>query len=268
MFYDDTGASSPYPFSREMAKRKHYKKYTYYKPCPECGGRERYVKNDKCVLCAEYDAADFFYYVTGVMSFNIIGPLSTHYPPDAKIFNRPPDREIPVSHRENIEKHADMVRVPRMIARFAEDAIRMGLRHYTAPFPCEAAGHIGVMTLNGDCYFCEQERNNPSPRQAAKLAGEAWYMPTEGCKWCGKMALRRVANGECKGCLEDAPGVDLRRSETSIMMENAPDMVISREDARRLGLKVFRTGAPCRRGHTGFRWVSTGGCLACLKGER
>jgi hypothetical protein len=50
------------------------------------------------------------------------------------------------------------------------------------------------------------------------------------------------------------------------MMENAPDMIISREDARKLQLKVFRTGEPCRRGHRGFRWTSTGNCIPCAKG--
>lgn len=68
--------------------------------------------------------------------------------------------------------------------------------------PCEKAGHLGVKMLNGRCWQCEQDRRNrpPSPRQAAKRAGETWYTPDTLCPHCGTKALKRVNNGECQGC--------------------------------------------------------------------
>lgn len=38
----------------------------------------------------------------------------------------------------------------------------------------------------------------------------------------------------------------------------------TREEAATLGRKVYFTGKPCVGGHTAPRYVSTGGCLACL----
>jgi hypothetical protein len=51
------------------------------------------------------------------------------------------------------------------------------------------------------------------------------------------------------------------------MMRDTPDTVISREMAKGLGFKVFRTGRACKRGHAAFRYVSTGGCIDCHKGR-
>jgi hypothetical protein len=51
------------------------------------------------------------------------------------------------------------------------------------------------------------------------------------------------------------------------MMRDTPDIVISREMAKGMGFKVFRTGKACKRGHVAFRYVSTGGCIECHKGR-
>jgi hypothetical protein len=37
----------------------------------------------------------------------------------------------------------------------------------------------------------------------------------------------------------------------------------SRPEARKLGLKTYRTGRPCRAGHVGERWTSNGCCREC-----
>jgi 5-methylcytosine-specific restriction endonuclease McrA len=41
--------------------------------------------------------------------------------------------------------------------------------------------------------------------------------------------------------------------------------IISREDAKAQGLKFYRSGIPCKRGHDSERYASTNGCVACLE---
>lgn len=41
--------------------------------------------------------------------------------------------------------------------------------------------------------------------------------------------------------------------------------LISREDAKALGLKRFFTGVPCKNNHIAERYVSSGNCVTCLK---
>lgn len=145
-------------------------------------------------------------------------------------------------------------------------AVLAGDTWYTPDTPCKRCGEIALRSvLNGSCKACAPDRGT-SPRRQAILAGETWYTPTTPCKHCGTIALRNVRNGSCKGCkpATGAPGPDNRKTPDTIMMEAQPDMVISRDQARALGLKVYRTGEPCRKDHRGFRYVSTGNCLMCL----
>lgn len=129
----------------------------------------------------------------------------------------------------------------------------LGLDHFFTHKSCEVCGALCKRTLNGRCFFC----TGTSPRQAAVSAGKIWYTPTEPCKKCGQIAEKRVNNGECKGCTSKlAPKlVPIRRQW--------PDMIISHKDAAAAGMNTYRTGKPCARGHTGWRWVSTRGCLTC-----
>lgn len=57
--------------------------------------------------------------------------------------------------------------------------------------------------------------------------------------------------------------VDRRHSESFNLARNFPEMTISRGDARALGLTIYRTGKPCLNGHTSWRFVSSGACVAC-----
>jgi len=43
---------------------------------------------------------------------------------------------------------------------------------------------------------------------------------------------------------------------------------MNRIDAAQQGLTRYSTGKPCARGHISERYVSTGGCIACLMGAR
>jgi len=103
-----------------------------------------------------------------------------------------------------------------------------------------------------------------SPRKKAIGAGEIWFMPEKPCKHCGLIAIRRVNNGECRGC------TDLRkkrRSEEKSVQQTYPDMIIDVETAISMGFKVYRTGRPCKRGHTGWRYLANRGCVDCM-GEK
>lgn len=70
--------------------------------------------------------------------------------------------------------------------------------------------------------------------------------------------------GRCQTCL----GVKLDNRETadSVMMRECPDMVIDKATARDMGFKVYRTGNACKKGHSVWRYVSTGTCISCLRG--
>lgn len=57
--------------------------------------------------------------------------------------------------------------------------------------------------------------------------------------------------------------VDRRITASFEMARSLPEMEITRVDARALGLKVYRTGRPCFKGHIGWRFVSNGACITC-----
>lgn len=146
-------------------------------------------------------------------------------------------------------------------ASFSDAKLR-GFNYYWKPQEHPGCGHSGRTLLDGTCFECAREKNQVSPRQAALAAGKTWYTPAVGdpCK-AGHMAERRVSNGACKQCEAERAGVP----EVPYYEAN-PDMVISRGDARALGLRYYRTGKPCKRkGHTGWRYVSTNNCVDCRK---
>ena len=61
--------------------------------------------------------------------------------------------------------------------------------------------------------------------------------------------------------LEDA--FDRRVTASFEMARSLPQMEISRKAARALNLTIYRTGSPCFKGHAGWRYVSSGACVAC-----
>lgn len=140
-----------------------------------------------------------------------------------------------------------------------------GLSFYWRPEPGRYCGHIGLTTFGGKCEVCraDKEAKPESPRQAARAAGETWYQPAEGdlCR-NGHNAPRRVNNGSCQRCEEEAR--QRRPADPEPIWKTSPDLIISREDARAFGMVVYRTGQPCKRGHASFRYVSNGGCLVCM----
>lgn len=143
-----------------------------------------------------------------------------------------------------------------------QDAMNRGMDYYVndTVFRC---GHYGKHTLVGKCYYCSREN---SPRMVAKRSGEVWYTPTTPCPR-GHTAKRRVDNGLCSQC--DATSKEERRIKREKdrprpFYRQYPDLVISWDEARSMGLNVYRTGKPCKKGHTVYRYVQTRNCLACM----
>jgi len=270
MYFDNDGTESVFPFSKEEAKRIR-SKYFMGAVCPICKTRQRYVKTEKCVFCSKQWANDLLCYASGAIRFEhrAQGQIFAVPQPGLRNFK---EHFVPFDVWQEIEDlmndHGCLFKVGPYVAKSSHEAAKIGIHGYLVYNPCDVAGHYGILNKNNRCLFCEEDRLKPSPRQAALMAGETWYMPDNDCPRCGTRAERRVADGRCRGCVPMGESrTDNRRSETSVMMAAAPNMVLSRDDARKLGLKVYRTGEPCRRGHTGFRWVSTGHCIDCLKGR-
>lgn len=227
--------------------------------CPKCGRRApwRYVHSDECETCCNLRANDLYH--LALLIHELKGNIVVKRP--IKTGMKAPDRIIDDEEVELINKCLKLAGedIPKlqMAVTTREEAISRNLPVYISLFPCKI-GHIGLKTIAGKCYFCQTE----SPRQAALRAGETWYTPTEHCSKCGKIAPRRVSNGQCSGCAPTPPIVVQQPTSTQWMAEH-PDMIITREMARTLGLKIFRTGRTCRHGNTGWKWVSTGNCVAC-----
>lgn len=156
-----------------------------------------------------------------------------------------------------------------------------GKEYFWTGTPGKYCGHVGMKTMDGKCYLCKMEKDAQratkttepkpiSPRQAAIDAGQDWYMPTDPCRK-GHIALRRVNNGECSQCTAESRAATATApaavTPARLAIQNDPawaDAVISYDEAKTAGMKVYRTGDPCRAGHKGWRYVSTRNCIVCM----
>lgn len=128
--------------------------------------------------------------------------------------------------------------------------------------PCKKHGHV---RLGHDCYCCGQM---DTPRNEAIERSEATYIATGECASCDQVTMRNTIDKSCTKC-GYVPQSKLEPSDTPdmIMMRQNPDMIVSKVDADEYGFKVYRTGDECHKGHSGWRYVSTGNCIMCIKGE-
>jgi hypothetical protein len=51
------------------------------------------------------------------------------------------------------------------------------------------------------------------------------------------------------------------------MQQTKSGGIRARIEARAAGYKIYR-GCACKRGHSGIRYTSTGGCIECITGRR
>jgi len=252
VYFHSDGTPTQHPTSRESAIKQRKKRYDDGHKCPDCLARGhncpiKYTANGRCVHCARLTAIELYNQaVTGRADEHMVATLPAALIEEAERgFHADPAAAVAGSH-----------------CKTADEAERVGAPVWIRLEACPRAGHPGVRTIDDRCWYCVQERAAGSARQQAIAAGRAWYTPEEPCPHCGERAQRRVHDGRCAGCHEAG-----REARTADMHTLPPDIVIGRADARAAGFTVYRTGRPCRRGHTGFRYVSTGNCIQCLRGE-
>ncbi len=123
--------------------------------------------------------------------------------------------------------------------------------------PCKSHGHI---RLGDDCHFCAQLLR---PREQAVKEGNDTYISTSKCTGCNTVTMRHTADKSCTEC-GHVPNAVVETPDT-IMMRDNPDMIVSKVDAQAFGFKVYRTGNPCNKKHNGWRYVTTGNCIDCIK---
>lgn len=271
------GGVTRYPTSKSAAVEGRKRRYDVDtgEPCDQCEkfqaytreGHQRFTINDRCSLCASMDSFDLYGVLVQKVPFSdgVISATSRDVNSDRKISEEGLKlfgTAFDALYTE-AQKIGPVEYWPRPPLNDAE-AFAAGVSCYLRPEPCTVCGAPGVRTLSGDCHYCQLRKNQISPRQEALSKGEKWYTPLTPCPKCGEKAKKRVDNGQCSGCTGSSP--DQRETAESVMVREAPDLIISREDARAQGLKVYRTGEPCRRGHTGFRYVSSTMCIDCKNG--
>lgn len=244
IYYFKDGTPSRYPTTRQEAIRVKSRQYNTGEPCPVCLQRHvRKTATDVCKTCQR-------------LKLQLIGHIH-HLKYDPQWLTR--GETLVFNHTTKI--YEDIPRDWEEEVMHAVKLLELGFVKATSE-PCSIYGHVGLKDLDGNCYMCSTV---VSPRQQAIANGETWYTPTVPCHNCNTCAPRRVSNGQCKGCM---PKKEPSDGDTKFLVEKCPDMVIERGYARELGYKVYRTGKACRRGHTGYRYISTGNCYDCIQEAR
>lgn len=107
---------------------------------------------------------------------------------------------------------------------------------------------------------------DPFPKnqnEALSMMVDYYYKPLV-CKGGPHLIKTHIKTGKCIACTYSKK----EESETSKLMRDFPDMEISKEDAYLIGMNVYRTGMPCRKGHKSWRYISSGACVTCMHPQR
>jgi hypothetical protein len=228
MYMFNDGSMTEHPPTKEQAIKDGKSKYWCGDKCDKCGSLHiRYTTTDNCHYCTLIKMQR----IAWVKQYG----KSTPYPDT--LIKPYKGATKPMDDGAEILKYA-------------------ALDGSVADKPCKH-GHIHIKNKAGKCIECT---NMSSARQTAIDNGEKWYTPSTPCKKCYGYHPRRVDNGQCSGC---KPSTMQPRQQTDHGLPD--DTIMSREDARLLRFKVYRTGKPCKHGHTGFRRVDNGGCVECMK---
>lgn len=235
-FEPSTSIGATDPWSREDAVKYGYTRWTDIKGCEKCGDghpRVRFLDGDGCTVCMSKDA----------------------------------DAIMPLWKRGEPSRPEPWSTSPERSRELGIEWIYGAVNH---PNLCQFGPHLRKTHLvTGRCVGCEEARERAKflakgPRARARASGENYYRPTDACPSCGKTALRHVVTNACRGCMKD----DGRRTESRLFAEQNPDFIIGRDEARLLGFTLYRTGERCRRGHQAWRYVSTGNCIECMRGDK
>lgn len=241
IFFHPDGSASPNPTSQKAAKKHRKARYDDLQVCPKCEQRHeiehghrcsiKYTRSDRCIHCATLDAIYFF-------------NLMVLSDKPAPLLSEPTDEM-----RQAFELFPDGCGDEKRAPISAQEAAEMGSPVWVRPDPCPAAGHIGVRTIEGDCWFCEQKTTatRNAPRIEAREAGQAWYTPTEACPDCGQHAPRNTRTNQCRSC-----------------HPLATDMPSPRQQALDAGETWYTPTTPCPKcGTLAQRRVNNGACQGC-----
>jgi hypothetical protein len=242
------------------------------------------------MTCARIEAADFHAYAVGALRLTVVPAWFTGDAEDETeayfVADELDERVqtgqklsrskfIPQAYRERLVSESERWFGTGPARTDPANAYDAGFTFWVSPDPCRKSGHFGVRTIKNACAYCEEGASRISPRQQAISDGQAWYTPATPCPRCNTLSQRYVAGGRCQGCAgeskETAPdarqAIDARQTPDSLFMQQAPQQVITRAQAKLWGMKVYRTGRPCNAGHSGYRYLSTGSCIQCLRGK-
>lgn len=246
-FKASNGGLIPHPEGRSAALKIRHRLYINENKCEICKtSHTRYTKSMKCIMCQRYKIELVRYYSR--IDPESFVPWPEHVP---TAYNCP----------------EQLVEVEEMLAYLRDNE---GAKlHYD---PCKQHGHIRVMHDGDECVQCT---GTLRPREQAIKDGHEFFASSSKCPNCNTFTLRNTVSRQCVKCdytphdsLPPSPTEDDNRATPdTIMMRESPDLVMSKEDAISYGFKVYRTGKPCKHGHTAWRYVSTGNCIECLRGE-
>lgn len=138
------------------------------------------------------------------------------------------------------------------------DAIRKDADGYYRPSnACYNGPHLRLTCVKTSrCLEC---RKFKASLEDAKRSGKTRYKPIDPCPICRSHSQRLVADDSCINCKRPfiLPAQLLKKIKLI-----AP-LGLSRSQAGKLGYTHFTPAAPCQRGHTSPRFISSGGCVQC-----
>lgn len=233
LFKLPNGEFAEHPNERAIAVSSRHRFYTTKTPCNVCKSSSLlFTLSDNCMMCQRYK-------IELVRHF-------ADYSPDKNI-------QWP-EHVPNIDDEDFINDVRKAVVELQKNDLQV------LHEPCKKYGHI-ALTSHVNCHYCD---NINRPQQQAKIDGKSTYVGTTKCKGCGELTLRKTDDGSCVKCGHNSVK-GFEPSETTVMMRDNPDMIISKADAKLYELKVYREGNECKKGHKAFRYVTTGNCIDCIK---
>lgn len=239
-----SGGFGPHPDVREESIRIKHRFYSTDRQCEVCKSSHTvYTKSEKCIMCQRYALELVRYFADQPLDSLVEWP-----------------EHVPICHN-NPTTNAEVLAMLKVLK--SDD------KHVLAHQPCSQYGHVQISRGGDkDCYQCNQLLK---PREQAQKEHKSTYVSTSKCGGCGDITLRNTHDASCTMC-EYKPSTrsikqpkPIEETPDTVMMREAPDMIVSKVDAVAMGLKVYRTGKACKNGHTGFRYVTTGNCIDCIK---
>ena len=105
------------------------------------------------------------------------------------------------------------------------------------------------------------------PRSAdqARNLGVNYFYRERTCLGGDHFMQPDISTGKCVACAKIK--LEAKPNCKDSVMHNMPDLILNREEAQQLGFDTYNTGMPCKRSHKAYRYVSNGGCIACMRGK-